>query len=627
MGSPTPPPLAGLAFKETGQATATPTREPPTLLPSTVIPSSLPQPPPKADSVLLISWSGASHHLVSALMSEGVLPQFSELAERGMQAEHSLGVEPCMTVPAHASLASGSFPARTGLVSNRYHLSSDSFYWYRFGSDEHFDQAEPVWLTAARAGYSTATAFFPTGSPSLTGQLADYSIGSGIREAYGSQQTISLHPASVWQNAPHSYSSPLEGSFSIPDIANIYLLVTDSLDDGISEYNIVILNTAPIMDNVAIQVGGGEWGSLVLKPETDTGADFLIQAISPGFVTLYHSSINHNAAQPPGLLANLNEQFSFSPPEPDLYALQKGWISLDDYFSMVERSSLWMADVTAWLATEYHPDLLFTSQDVFYHSGQTLLPADIGQHDNSNPQAGGLSEYFLNTAVIADRALQRMLAATDLERTGVLMVSDCGLVPVHTTVYVNTLLEKAGLLTLDHKNYVVVAESRAFAIASGGVAHLYINLQGRERAGIVPLEDYAWLQYQIIQLFSALEDPTTGEPVFHRILTREQLVDIALHHANAGDVFIQARPGYELDGWRGKDAIFAPALRSGGQGFDCQEQAMHGFFIAAGAGIPSLDVSIPPVNLTDYAPTIAALLGFEPVHSVDGFPIPAIPGR
>jgi predicted AlkP superfamily phosphohydrolase/phosphomutase len=81
---------------------------------------------------------------------------------------------------------------------------------------------------------------------------------------------------------------------------------------------------------------------------------------------------------------------------------------------------------------------------------------------------------------------------------------------------------------------VVVEESQAFAVASGGAAHIYINLKGREKDGFVPPEDYAQIQTQIVDLFSALTDPKSGEAVFQRVLPREQLAALHFDHPNAG---------------------------------------------------------------------------------------------
>jgi predicted AlkP superfamily phosphohydrolase/phosphomutase len=218
-----------------------------------------------------------------------------------------------------------------------------------------------------------------------------------------------------------------------------------------------------------------------------------------------------------------------------------------------------------------------------------------------------------------------MLDAFDLDRTTVLMVGDHGMAPIHSEVYVNTILEQAGLLTLDSQNYVVLEQTKAFGIASGGAVHIYINLVGREKGGgTVTADEYPTIQEQIIELFRNVVDPVSGEAVFQRVLPRSELAAIGLDHPNSGDVFAQAIPGYQLSGWRGNDYVFAPAEFYGQHGYDSSLPEMHAIFIAAGAGIPETGAIIPPVRVVDYAPTIARLLSFDPAPNVQGSPIPAI---
>lgn len=621
---PTFPPLEATL---TAAPTATPllfASPTPPRLPSPAPPASpTPTPLPPVYPIFLISWDGGQAGRLNELIASGALPHFAGLVRSGLQAEYALSADPSLSAPAHNAISSGSYPAHTGIVSNRYHLSDDSFYWYRSGFYEGMDQAEPVWVTASRAGLTTATLFFAGGSPQLPEQAASYTIGYGESIANSRQEKVSLSAARTWENPPVSYSPLLEGSFSIPEVARIYLLVVDGSDDGVRNYDAVLLNTSPQVNPDTPRLAAGQWGPLVLLPETTSGADFLIQNIQPGGVTLYHTAVNHNLASPSELLEALNTRFSFFPAGPDEYAHQRGWISSTDFLHMLSRSTRWMAEVSAWVYLTYHPDLLFTWQDGFDAAGHAFYLQDPRQTGYTPELAEQSAASYLQAASYADQSLEIMLAAIDLERTTVLMVSDHGMAPVHTTVYLNTVLEGARLLVLDRRDYVIVEKTKAIAFASGGAAHVYIHLQDRERKGLVSAADYPAVQQQIVDLLVSLVDPETGEPVFQRVLTREQLAMLGLDHLNSGDVFAQANPGYELDGWRGKSSVFEPATISGSHGYDSALPEMHAFFIAAGAGVPAGGV-IPPVRVVDYAPTIAALLRFEPARWVDGDPIPAL---
>ncbi|MEW5871138.1 MAG: alkaline phosphatase family protein [Chloroflexota bacterium] len=636
-------------------AACTPNQAVPTAIPDTATPTSLPvasatpqdQPtqtsvPPTAaatqepagepsKSVFLISWDGGRADIVDGWMAEGVLPHFAALAAQGLRAEYALSTDPSLTAAAQTAIATGSYPAHTGIVNNSYHVPIDSFYWYRRGFDELLDQAEPVWVSASRAGLTSAALFFVGGSPMLPGQTADYTIGYGIEDAYSRQVTVELGPLDGdWQGqAPASYSLPLEGSFTIQEVARLYLYVLDSQDDQAASYDTVIVSLERSFEASHLSLQMEAWGSLVLLPRLVAGADFLLQAIDSDRkqVTLFYSNVYHNTASPPQLLEALNQKFGFFPSGADYYALEHGWITPEQNLYLLERAARWMAEVSAWVYTSYHPDLLYTWQDAFDSAGHSYLMVDPRQLNYSPENAERYAAYYRQAAWAADQALEIMLQSIDLENTTVLMVADHGMSLLHTTVYVNTILQKAGLLTLDKKDYVVVGKTKAFAVASGGAVNVYINLAGREKDGILSEEEYLQVQAQVVELLSALTDPNSGEKVFQRVLRRDELGSLHLDHPNSGDVFAQANPGYHLDGWRGNPQVFAQPDFYGQHGYDSRLPDMHALFFAAGLGVPASQAAIPPVHIVDYAPTIACLLGFSPAASVDGQVIPALCGH
>jgi len=595
-------------------------------------PAPSPSPPPTnaptqaapRHSVMVISWDGGGAEAIYDLIADGRLPAFAALANRGIRAEYALSVDPPLTATAQYSIATGSYPSRTGIVSNAFHNPTDSYYWYRIGYDDLLDQAVPIWVTASRAGLKTAALFFVGGSPMLPGQTADYTIGYGVRDAYSRQEKVKLSPvAAEWQGeALASYSPPYEGSFTIREVARIYLYVLDTSDDQTSNYDTVVLNTRRAVEASSPRLKIGDWSSLVLMPTSVSGADFLLQQIAqdgtPQEVTLFFSNVCHNVASPRPFLEALNRKFGFFPYGADSYALEHGWITPEDNLYLLQRQTRWMAEVTAWVYTQYNPDLLFTWQDGFDSAGHSFWLRDPRQLNYSPENASLYASYFDQAVSAADQALQVMLQPVDLENTTVMLVSDHGISLLHTTVYVNTILEQAGLLALDSREYVVVNESQAFAVASGGAVNIYINLKGHEKNGIVASEEYPQLQAQIVELLSTLTDPETGEKVFQRVLRQDELASIHLDHLNSGDVFAQANPGYNLDGWRGKDFIFEKSDFYGQHGYASTLPEMYAMFIAAGVGIPDSGQVIPPVHIIDYAPTIAFLLGFTPAPTVEG---------
>ena len=97
------------------------------------------------------------------------------------------------------------------------------------------------------------------------------------------------------------------------------------------------------------------------------------------------------------------------------------------------------------------------------------------------------------------------------------------------------ILRAAGLLSVTSTGAVDPAKSATNAVTVGAAANIYINLQGREPTGIVPLEQYEDLQKQIEDAFKAVSDPVTNERVFEIILKkpREPKTSFAKHQISA----------------------------------------------------------------------------------------------
>ncbi len=66
--------------------------------------------------------------------------------------------------------------------------------------------------------------------------------------------------------------------------------------------------------------------------------------------------------------------------------------------------------------------------------------------------------------------------------------------------------------------------SRTRAYTIGEFRSIYINLKGRQPQGIIePGEEYEALRDELIEKLSALEDPTSGEPIVQRVYRREEV--------------------------------------------------------------------------------------------------------
>ena len=95
-------------------------------------------------------------------LDRGVTPNLNALAARGVKAAMRPAF-PSKTFPNHWTLVTGVVPDRHGIVSNRFEDPSRPGEAFTLTSDDPFwwNAAEPIWITAEKAGIRTATMFWP----------------------------------------------------------------------------------------------------------------------------------------------------------------------------------------------------------------------------------------------------------------------------------------------------------------------------------------------------------------------------------------------------------------------------------------------------------------------------------
>jgi len=128
--------------------------------------------------------------------------------------------------------------------------------------------------------------------------------------------------------------------------------------------------------------------------------------------------------------------------------------------------------------------------------------------------------------------------------------------------------------------------------------------------------EYKAVQDAVVAAFQGVKD-RAGQPVFSRALRRQELRALGLDSPQAGDVFVQAAPGYSLTDARGSPAVVAPAAHYGEHGLAANLCDMQAIFLAVGRGIRRR-VQVGPVHIVDVAPTVDRLLGLKPPASRAG---------
>lgn len=95
-------------------------------------------------------------------LTRGETPNLSALAAQGISAAMRPSF-PSITFPNHYTLVTGLRPDRSGIVGNRMEDAARPGEVFTMQTDDPFwwTQAEPLWITAEKAGIATATMFWP----------------------------------------------------------------------------------------------------------------------------------------------------------------------------------------------------------------------------------------------------------------------------------------------------------------------------------------------------------------------------------------------------------------------------------------------------------------------------------
>jgi predicted AlkP superfamily pyrophosphatase or phosphodiesterase len=118
--------------------------------------------PPIDDAPVLVLVSLDGFRWDYATLTE--TPNLDRLARQGLRSEALIPAFPTLTFPNHFSIATGVWPWRHGIVANRF-PDDDGSAWYSLGDraaveDGGWYEAEPVWVTAEKAGMRTAAYYF-----------------------------------------------------------------------------------------------------------------------------------------------------------------------------------------------------------------------------------------------------------------------------------------------------------------------------------------------------------------------------------------------------------------------------------------------------------------------------------
>ncbi len=588
--------------------------------------ASSPPPAPVPGRVVLVSFDGLGADLAWGWIDGGVVHEpdgLAALAAKGLAARRLRMVNPTLTAVNHISLVTGALPEATGIVCNRFHPPGTPI------TDSLSGFSAPIavptlWQAARRAGVRVGVLTWPGADGTTAARRGDFGLvwppfpllaadvvelepaaGNPAPAAVASADGV---PAHLWALAlePHGVTA-----------ATLEVAVADGTPDGVAAYDRVLVRQDPAGDWRALAAGA--WFPIVIPAPTagdavgPAGGWCKVLAIArDGGVRLYRGELNRLQAYPPAFAGSLAAAVGFWPGAPDGDALESWWldsatgIDLDTYMEQADRFADYLDRVAAFALAHERPRLLLAyhpNPDEYEHAGLLEEPA---QWAYSPGHARAAAEGMKRAGTLVDRSVARLWRQLDPGRDRLVAVSDHGHLPLHDLVSLSQALADAGLVTTrEVRGRLRPASDTPLAVyASGGCAHVYVNLAGREPGGVIQPEDAPGLLRRAARVLADLE--LDGEPVVEAIYTRGEAAAIGLDSPASGDLIVFLEPGFACSERLG-GPVFTPSRYYGQHGYLARHDPLCGIYFVRGAGVAAGRIGELPA--TAVAGRVAAALG------------------
>lgn len=583
----------------------------------------------RATRVVMVSIDGLGANLLERWLADPTVATsrgLGGMAKEGLKADRVRMVNPTLTAVNHASLITGALPSQTGIVSNSYRTQGDPLNQRTSGYTAAPDVA-PLWVKSRAAGQRTGVLLWPGADFSTPDRSGDFGI-AWPRRSLVRPKILVLDPAEA---EPEPELPPVDGlealRWRIPvqasgeELIVLEVAVLDTLSDGRPRYQTIAVRTKGDVSWRYIEER--EWFDTKLEVEGPSaenpeiyGAWSKILHLDPhrGAIRLYRGAFDRLLAFPQEFSSRLTAEVGPWPGTPDNRALEEWWldigegIDLDTFVEQVERLDRYLDDIAQWVMDNEDFKLL-----VAYHPNpdEVLHATLITQKDQwawSEGKAFAAREALDRCGRSIDKTVENLWSNLEPENDVLVVVSDHGQLPIHDVVLLNRALADAGLVESieERGRQNVSATSPMIAVTSGGMGHIYLNLEGRDPGGVVPKNQAQNFLRRAAKVMADIG--VEGEPVVERIVSRKELPALGLDHANSGDLVVFLKPGFaassSLNG-----PVIRPSRYYGQHGYLNHHDALCGIFLARGT--PAGRGRLKEIRAIDIAPKIESWLGIS----------------
>ena len=593
-----------------------------------------------APKAIVLGWDGAVPSFIHEMLRQGKLPNLAKLIDGGAFADDVTAVSPSLTAPGFASLLTGSPPRITGITGIRVPRTPRSEFTIlesAAGFNPALQRAETIFTAAERAGRKVVSLHVPFGGEKsrLGVYLQGYSGATG-RDGVVHGRNSKPQTAAAWTNLPASATPPLELTFTIRASSLFGLLIDDPADPQ-NGYDTLFVSGArdgrevkAILKPGAAGPGGELLWSQPITVNTGAGqiattylrlfdlrldgSDFFLYYTRPGRQAISHSELLEGTN--PTVRAfigngawQLYRQGTFGRTIPN----GGDGTAEARYLETIALVQHQLTETCRWALEKLPWDIFFA---------YTPYP-DEAEHQWRGYLDPGLPGFRAELAARLRPLLERVYQSSDMllgflmerrpENAVFALISDHGAEGTNKVVYLNKVLQQAGLLALDAQGRVDLAKTKIIypAIDNG-----YLLINARERKnGIVAVEERAELVRLVRELLLAIRDD--GRQVVTGVEdAQSDEAAPGIGGESGGDLYLDLLPGYRLDAKLNAGEVIGSQEPHGVHGFNPIRASMRTIMVFNGPGIKA-GQRLRDARLVDFAPTLAKLLGIPaPIDAI-----------
>lgn len=604
--------------------------------------------------LVFIGIDGAMHSFVKRYMKEGLMPNLSSLADRGALFQ-SIPSVPVDTPTNWTTLMTSSSALTHGVVSFTTHIPGESpeeGQYIRRTQHSSFSKAEMLWSSLERAGRKVAVLNYPVGwPPQLKGGIVIGGLTPG---------------GDVWRIAkPAIYSTeePLELSNIIKGTRPSFVKLLPRKKDDRITYQIELPSLGQLLKleysasklrmsgkDFSIILKKGEWSPWIYT--TDSRRKKCVMrfnlfdlSANGERLILYRTQIfaAEGWAYPNELLGSLLKNAG-----PYVEGFETPFVSEDPkrpygpsnlnpefVLQHAKIQAKWFSDASSYLIKEHKVDSLIMHYHLIDSINHTYLSSLCSEAPHFDEKKAAMVEGLYSKAYsLVDEMIGSIVTSAGKDAL-IVITSDHSALPCWKYVSVEAALVREGLMkyqeTSPGRYKVDMKKSKVFVYHDP--LHLWVNLKGREKNGIVDKRDYQDVLEKAEQVLYSIRDEDNSRVM--KLVTRREEWGRGKAEERFGDLFFFFRPGYS--NWDGTisslkfdqvdesrfEQLPRVNLEVGGHhttylptesyaGFE-----NNSFTVFSGEGISNNAPSYRP-SLRDVASTISGILGAEPPRDCEG---------